>query len=129
LRHALLTFEAAIGTLSSRASRVTPVEALRPRPDASARRSSTWRRISAAVADLRLGAECVRHARMFFDRAPFDLASAAPGTFAVAPATGMLDRLERDYESMTGMVFGPIPAFDDVVASITGLERRLNQRV
>jgi hypothetical protein len=83
----------------------------------------------AALADLRLGAECVRHARMFFDRVPFDLVSAVPGTFAVAPAPGMLDRLERDDESMTGMVFGPIPAFDDVVASITGLERRLNQRV
>jgi hypothetical protein len=40
---------------------------------------------------------------------PFDLTSAVPGTFALAPAAGMLDRLERDYESMTGMVFGSHP--------------------
>ena len=81
-----------------------------------------------AVADLALGAECVRHARMFFDRAPFDLASAAPGTFAVAPVAGMLPRLDRDYESMSGMIFGPVPAFDLVVASLLDLERRLNDR-
>jgi hypothetical protein len=63
----------------------------------------------------------------FFDRASFDLASAVPGTFAVAPTARMWDRLERDYDSMMGMVFGRVPAFDDVVAFITELERRLNQ--
>jgi hypothetical protein len=79
-----------------------------------------------AVADTSLGAECVRHARMFFDRVPFDLASAAHGTFALAPTAGMIDRLRRDYASMSGMIFGPVPAFDDVVASIVALESSLN---
>jgi hypothetical protein len=82
----------------------------------------------ALAADVALGAECVRHARMFFDRVPFDLASAAPGTFAVAPAPGMLDRLERDYDRMTGMIFGSIPTFKDVISSVVRLERQLNQR-
>jgi hypothetical protein len=81
---------------------------------------------AAAVEDVHLGAECVRHARMFFDRVPFDLATAVPGTFAVAPVTGMLTRLERDYDSMAGMILEPIPAFDAIIASLDGLQRRLN---
>lgn len=80
----------------------------------------------AAMADLALGEECVRHARIFFDRAPFDLIRAVPGTFALAPTEGMRDRLERDYDRMSGMIFGPVPAFDVVVASIVELEHRLN---
>ena len=81
-----------------------------------------------ALADTNLGTECVRHARMFFDRTPFDLASAVPGTFALVAVDGMLDRLGRDYRSMSGMIFGAVPAFDDVMASIAGLERTLNVR-
>jgi hypothetical protein len=80
-----------------------------------------------AIADMELGSGCVRHARMFFDRAPFDLASAVPGTFAVAPAPGMLARLERDYDSMAGMIFGPVPAFNDVLESLKELQERLNR--
>jgi hypothetical protein len=38
-----------------------------------------------ALADYDLGADCVRHARMFFDRPDYDLASALPGTFAIEP--------------------------------------------
>lgn len=38
-----------------------------------------------ALRDRALGADCVRHARMFFDRPDFDLASAKPGTFAISP--------------------------------------------
>lgn len=42
-----------------------------------------------ALADSDLGADCVRHARMFFDRPDYDLASAAAGTFAITPSKGM----------------------------------------
>jgi len=82
---------------------------------------------SAALADLALGAECARHARMFFDRPDLDLATAAPGSFALAPAPAMRDRLERDYESMQGMIFGAVPAFDELMASVGDLERQLYQ--
>nr|WP_246441658.1 FAD-dependent oxidoreductase [Aminobacter aganoensis] len=43
-----------------------------------------------AIADLDLGTDCVRHARMFFDRPDYDLASALPGSFAIEPITGMV---------------------------------------
>ena len=79
------------------------------------------------IADASLAAECVRHARMFFGRPDFDLLHATPGTFAIAPTPGMLERLERDYVNMAGMIFGPIPPFREVVRTIVDLERRLNE--
>jgi hypothetical protein len=39
----------------------------------------------------------------------------------------MLDTLRDDYEAMSGMIFGPIPTLDKVLASITDLERHLNR--
>jgi hypothetical protein len=79
-----------------------------------------------ALADLPLGAECVRHAQMFFNRPPFNLDAAAPGSFALTPVDKMRDALRRDYEAMAGMIIGPVPAFEDVITSIAGLEGRLN---
>lgn len=80
-----------------------------------------------AIADLQLGEECARHARMFFNRPHFNLATACPGTFALTPVRGMLDALRRDYRAMTGMIIAPVPRFDDVVESIASLEQQLNQ--
>jgi hypothetical protein len=64
---------------------------------------------------------------MFFNRPDLDLASATPGSFALTPHDGMLADLGRDYEAMSGMVFGPIPSVDEVVAAIAELEQRLNR--
>jgi len=79
-----------------------------------------------ALADLPLGAECVRHAQIFFNRPPFNLDAATPGTFALRPVDKMRDALRRDYDAMAGMIIGPVPAFEDVMTSIAGLEGRLN---
>src|SRR6266542_1026041 len=81
-----------------------------------------------AAGDLGMAKDCARHARMFFDRTPFDLASAVEGRFAVAPAPAMIDALRRDYGNMAGMIFGPVPPFDAVLESIIGLDARLNGR-
>jgi hypothetical protein len=79
-----------------------------------------------ATEDVEMAEDCVRHARMFFNRTDFDLASAVPGSFALTPHDGMLADLRRDYVAMSGMVFGPIPTVDEIVAAISKLERRLN---
>jgi hypothetical protein len=76
--------------------------------------------------DSAMGADCVRHARMFFNRPDFDLATAAPGTYALAPHHEMLTQLEQDYNAMSGMIFGDVPAFGAVIESIVNLEKRLN---
>jgi hypothetical protein len=82
-----------------------------------------------ATEDAEMTEDCVRHARMFFNRPDLDLASAVPGSFALTPHDGMLADLRRDYEAMSGMVFGPIPSVDEIVASISKLERFLNFRI
>ncbi len=81
-----------------------------------------------AAGDLGMAKDCARHARMFFDRTPFDLASAVEGRFAVAPAPSMIDALRRDYANMAGMIFGPVPPFEAVLESIVALDARLNGR-
>lgn len=79
-----------------------------------------------ALANPALGADCVAHARMFFNRPGFDLASAQPPTFALVPEGGMYDELRRDYAAMSGMIFGTAPRFDDVVESTAELQSILN---
>jgi hypothetical protein len=80
-----------------------------------------------AAQDLDLGRDCARHARMFFDRAPFDLAAAVDGRFVLRPTEGMIGPLRRDYDNMAGMIFGPVPQFDAVMESIGALEQRINE--
>lgn len=80
----------------------------------------------AALADRELGRDCVRHARMFFDRRDYDLGSALPGSFAVAPTGAMIDALGRDYANMTTMIFGEAPVFEDILASVDRVERTVN---
>ena len=80
----------------------------------------------AALADRNLGADCARHARVFFDRTDFDLASAVPGTFAIAPTAAMIEPLGRDYANTTPMIFGNAPAFEDILTSAEQIEQAIN---
>jgi hypothetical protein len=75
-----------------------------------------------AVEDAALGADCVRHARMFFNRPDYDLASANKGTFALFPAPGMIKALEQDYEATRAMIFGAAPTLDEILESIRAIE-------
>lgn len=79
-----------------------------------------------AIADPALGADCVAHARMFFNRPAFDLASATPPTFALMPEGEMYDALRQDYAAMSGMIFGSAPSFEAVTESIAALETLVN---
>jgi hypothetical protein len=81
----------------------------------------------AALADRDLGADCVRHARMFFDRPDYDLASAVAGTFAIMPVGVMVEALSRDYANTTAMIFGTAPEFEQILVSIRQIEESINQ--
>ena len=81
-----------------------------------------------AIQDASMAEDCVRHARMFFNRPDLDLVSAVPGSFALTPHDGMLANLSRDYEAMSDMIFGTIPTVDEVIVTIAELEQRLNVR-
>lgn len=80
-----------------------------------------------ALADRNVAASCVRHARMFFNRPDFDLGSARPGSWAVEPSPAMLEGLRGDYEKTSPMIFGKIPSFEEVMASIGTLNTRMNE--
>jgi hypothetical protein len=82
---------------------------------------------ASALADRDLGADCVRHARMFFDRPDYDLASAVAGTFTIVPVGAMADALSRDYANTKAMIFGTAPEFEDILASIRQIEEFINQ--
>jgi hypothetical protein len=69
-----------------------------------------------AVADRTLGADCVAHARMFFNSPDLGLDRAAPGTFSLTATEVMLEDLRRDYLRMAGMIIGAPPGFDEVMA-------------
>jgi hypothetical protein len=79
-----------------------------------------------AVADEKLGADCVRHALMFFNRPDYDLASAVTGSFALVPTAEMIEALARDYENTASMIFGNPPRFEDILTSMEAIERMAN---
>lgn len=78
------------------------------------------------MADRTLGADCARHARMFFNSPDFELDRAVAGTFRLEPPPDMRVLLERDYDAMTMMITGAVPPFADVMNAIGALERRIN---
>ena len=80
-----------------------------------------------AIVDLALGADCVDHARTFFNRPDFNLATASPGTFALRPTGSMIESLARDYENTQVMIFGDAPDFGDILSSIGQIENSLNE--
>jgi hypothetical protein len=79
-----------------------------------------------ALANPALGADCVAHARMFFNRPDFDLASAVAPSFMLCPEGAMYDDLRRDYTAMSTMIFGAAPDFDAVIESVAALQSKLN---
>jgi len=80
----------------------------------------------AALANPELAADCVQHARMFFDRPDYHLASATPGSFAIAPMAGMIEALRRDYSNTAAMIFGTAPTFDEILVSVVALDAAAN---
>ncbi len=81
-----------------------------------------------ALSDIGVAADCVAHARMFFDRPDYDLASAKPGSFAIHPTTPMIAPLRRDYENTRAMIFGEAPDFHMVLDAVAELDAMVNDR-
>lgn len=81
------------------------------------------------MADHVLALDCARHARLFFGSADLGLDRAAPGTFTLVPGKEMAQALATDYRAMSGMVFGDVPAFDTVLASVERLEQILQKQI
>jgi hypothetical protein len=77
-------------------------------------------------ADQALAIDCAHHARLFFGSVDLGLDTAQPGSFTLTPSAAMHDALSKDYEAMTGMVFGEVPRLDAVLVSIERFEEIVN---
>lgn len=87
-------------------------------------RSSVGQR---AAKDRALALDCARHALMFFNSTDLDLIHAQPGSFAITPTPEMEDALKRDYQAMSGMIFGEVPDFAEILEATRQLEQVINQ--
>lgn len=79
-----------------------------------------------AINDHALALDCARHAQLFFNSNDLDLRNAVPGTLSLVPIKEMFEILKNDYNSMSGMIFGEIPTFTDILEAISDLENTLN---
>jgi hypothetical protein len=79
-----------------------------------------------ACTDNSLIENCIRHAKMFFYRGNTGLDTARRGSFRLRPLAAMLEPLQKDYRAMATMVFGDVPNFEEVLASVGRAEKRLN---
>jgi hypothetical protein len=81
---------------------------------------------SAAIDDHELRERVVAWKSQFFGSAwaRYDLAK--PGTFRLVPPAGRIAPLRRDYDAMREMYLSKPATFDDVLASLADLERRIN---
>lgn len=82
----------------------------------------------AAKTNIPLGLECAHHARLFFNNKDLDLLEACPGTYTIMPTPEMIEVLRQDYKAMSGMIFGDVPDFRDVLMVINKLEDEINRR-
>lgn len=80
-----------------------------------------------ALKDLSLAQDCAQHAQICFNSGDLDLKNAVPGSLVLTPSQKMIDVLNRDYKAMSGMIFGEIPEFSDVLHAISNLEHEINQ--
>jgi len=63
----------------------------------------------------------------FYPRAWAKYEEAVPGSIKLVPPKARFDALRSDYESMTDMLFGTYPTFEELMKSIEELEREINQ--
>ncbi|WP_454739614.1 hypothetical protein [Cupriavidus necator] len=45
---------------------------------------------------------------------------------SLAPTENMREALEKDYQAMSGMIFGEVPGFSKVITAVEELERLVN---
>ena len=81
-----------------------------------------------ALDDLTLLDRVVEHKIMYFRCGWASYHTAKPGTFKIIPSDKILSELKKDYTLMEPMIFGDIPAFDDIIDKLTSLEQRINNR-
>ena len=79
------------------------------------------------IADLITCERVVGWKRLFFGSAWANYETACPGSFRLLPSDERLPALRRDFAAMRDMYLAQPPSFDEVLATLSALERRLNE--
>jgi len=79
-----------------------------------------------ALADLQLLGDVVEFKQKFYPRGWAEYDQANPGTLKLIPPDRILEAMRKDYSAMQEMIFGPRPAFDEIMDGLRDLEREIN---
>jgi hypothetical protein len=82
---------------------------------------------SQAVGQHELRDRVVQWKSQFFGSSWANYGQAKPGTFRLVPPPERLSALQRDYQAMRNMYLSEPASFDDILATLTELEDRLNR--
>lgn len=82
-----------------------------------------------AIAQPELLAKVVAFKEKFYRTPWAKLTEAVLGTIKLVPRAERIAELRTDYESMRPMIFGEVPEFEDIVAFMGELERKINGEV
>jgi Nucleotidyl transferase AbiEii toxin, Type IV TA system len=79
-----------------------------------------------AVENYELREKVRQHKLDFFNSAWMKFDLAIPGSLKIVPYDNLLKALDRDYQSMQGMMLGDVPNFYDIVKTLERLESAIN---
>lgn len=82
---------------------------------------------SAALGNLKLLEDVVVFKSRYYPSAWARYDLARPGTFRLVPHPDQIPLLEKDYREMSAMLFGKIPAFQEILDGLTALEAEINR--
>ena len=107
------------------ADKTTPARFSRHYADLAALSSHPIANRAIDLHDLR--SRVVQWKSQFFGSSWANYAEARPGTFHVVPPAERLPALHRDYQAMRDMYLTTPPSFNDIMVSLTDLEKRINR--
>ena len=80
-----------------------------------------------ALSNISLLNEVREFTKTFYNRSWARFDEARPGTFKVIPGAASLKNLNDDYRNMEIMIYGNVPAFDEIIATMKKLEEEINK--
>ncbi len=80
-----------------------------------------------ALEKIELLNEVVQFKMKFYHCAWAKYEEAKPGTLRLVPLERHIDELRGDYRSMQAMLFGQIPSFEDIIRTVSQLEKSINE--
>ena len=81
---------------------------------------------ASAIGKLELLENVVLFRKKFYPRGWANYDAAKPGTLTLIPPDHILNAMQKDYAAIQEMIFGRRPSFEEIIISLTALEREIN---